>query len=124
MTRVIVAREGTAPFAGTFIERNCFRMPEGRDHLWVVWAGADFEAVGKATDFERDEETGAISFDIVLTEDLPLEEQHLALYANKLIESRVGDIRHVHEAVIRQITYLPWGGYPASREASRDLQAP
>lgn len=122
MTRVIVAREGKAPFAGAFIERNCFVMQEGVEELWVVHPGDNYEPIGKARDFQRDEEAGTISFDIQLKNDFPIEEEHFALYADHLIESRIGDVRHVHEATIRHVAYIPYAGYPASRDASQKTQ--
>jgi hypothetical protein len=112
VTRHIVAYEGKAPFPGTFIEKGALK-PADRPIMVYYGMSEPSTFIGKATDFQRDEETGAISFEIEFRDSfIPAEEDEFSAYVGHVVSDIRNDVRYVTDGLIQGIQYIPFGGIP------------
>lgn len=121
MSRHVVVRENQHPFPGTFIAKGCFKVGD-RAFIPVTYTDPSTGVIGRATDFQRNEETNQISFEIEWQDPNfeAAEEDYFSVRGVNLVEDRIGDDRIVTEATIVQIVYFPFGGIP--KAISRESQ--
>lgn len=106
MTRYVVAYEGKPMRDGRFIEKGALRV--NRDFIPVTLGYNYSEIVGRASGFERDEETGAISFEIETAADVSemVARMSANVFASDVVSEGNGIEMRIHSAVIREITFL------------------
>jgi hypothetical protein len=116
--RKVVAYEGKPMHDGQMI--NSGALSAGSDRLPVTISFKHDNVIGWATDFQRDDETGEISFEIgVLSgyemifddDETPMS---ATIYANN-VEGVVGErgfMKTVDKAVIREVSFVPDAVFP------------
>lgn len=119
MSRHIVAYEGKAPFPGTFIEKGALK-PRLNNRIPVYTRSDIPMALAVAKDMERDDATGAISFEIEFREPTVIsEEDSFSVYANPVQDFMRDGIRVVYDGIIVGIQWIPFGGIP--RAVAKEL---
>jgi hypothetical protein len=133
MTRRVVATENQSPYPGVFFKPGCFKS--GRDgRMPIYFQTYDGALFGSAEDFQRDEATGEISYDIKIqreisktdpetgrtsthfefqdAEENELEVWHFSVYAKDLVEHKDGDTRIIEDALIVGMYVAPLAAIP------------
>lgn len=111
--RKVVAIEGTHLFPGTFLERNAVVVKKDRYPVIVNFEMS--EIVGIAKDFQRNEETGELSFDIRFRDDglaTMLKDAEYSLTTRIVIESRAFNERIINEAELMSVHAVITGANP------------
>lgn len=111
--RKVVATEGKHLFPGTFLERNAVVVK--KDRYPVMWNFEHSEIVGIAEDFQRDESTGELSFDIRFRDDVLsaiLKDAEFSLTTKIIIESRAFGDRIINEAELMSVHAVISGANP------------
>lgn len=133
MTRKVVATENQSPYPGVFFKPGCFKAGrEGR--MPICFMGYDGGLFGSAEDFQRDEATGDISYDVKIrreilktdpetgrtsvhtefhdAEEHELDVWHFSVYAKDLVEHKDGDTRIIEDASIVGVYVAPLSAIP------------
>lgn len=111
--RKVVATEGQHLFPGTFLERNAVVVKKDRYPVIINFEMG--EIVGIAKDFQRDEETGELSFDIRFRDEgvaMLLQDAEYSLTTRIVVESRAFSDRIINEAELMSI-HVVVAGNPA-----------
>ena len=106
MTRRVVAFEGKPTMDRRLLLPGSL-IVESRPipvTIGTVTAVSPHEIIGTAIDFERNEETGEISFDITTEEELS-ENLNGHMFCTNLVFHTENDVMIIEEALIRQIYF-------------------
>jgi hypothetical protein len=109
MTRRVVATEGMEFMPGVFLRLGCLKPLVGEI---PIFTGFDSAILGTARDFERNEETGEISFDLDFQEEIDLELYDPSAYCTKVIERRKENMRIILQATVTGIYLVPIAAIP------------
>lgn len=104
----------TYPFPGVFIEKGALK-PSGREKIpvYVNGGASPDDILGRAFDLERDDETGAISFEMEFREGFSVgEDDGFSIYARITSELMKDETRHIIDATILGIQFMPFAGIP------------
>lgn len=113
MPRHVVCYEGKHVFPGVFLERNAVVVKKERYPVIINFEAG--EIVGVAKDFQRNEETGELSFDVRFRDEglaMILKDAEFSCTTRIIIESRVGDDRHINEAELMSVHAVITGANP------------
>jgi hypothetical protein len=131
MTRYVIAKEGVPSILpDTWLDKGSLWIGEG-DIVPVAWNFSWEEPpVGRATDLQRDEETGEVSVDIQFFDgrEIDKDSYDCSFWAKELQERQVPvsddgpAYRLILKARVRGIAVVPIAANP--RRSSQDLQAP
>lgn len=112
MTRVVVATEGKDFGLGTILAKGALKP--GREPIPVTIGFDPADLIGRATGFERNEETGEVSYDVEIHERIPRSVEQYGKFTvsgDQVDMTRRDGVPHCVSARVRGIAVLPIPGF-------------